>query len=133
MTKKRYLAVFGILACIICIGLFVLTLLMSHRPGLSKANFDLVKKGMTKTEVKAILGDGNDFNAQNMIEPEANEENLDLLDDTKQFWLIDDMELWRNPDGSAATVLFVKGKVVFMGWGDSTETIVEKLRRWLHL
>ena len=53
---------------------------------------------------------------------------------------MDEMEVWTADDGATAEITFVKWSselpecsVVDKRWTDSTETLLQKIRRWLHL
>ena len=39
---------------------------------------------------------------------------------------------WMNDDGSRVSIVFINDEVHHMNWTYSTETIVDKFRRWLH-
>ena len=55
MTRKRWIAVAGILVSLVGLGAFVPTLL-PPRPGVTKANFERIHDGMSQAEVEAIFG-----------------------------------------------------------------------------
>ena len=59
MTKKRYPAVAGLLTILVCAG-FGVGMMMSPTPGVTKAKFDRIKKGMTIEEVERIFGNKYD-------------------------------------------------------------------------
>ena len=113
MTKKRYLAVAGMLTGIVCLGAIVPALL-PPRPGVTKANFDRIQEGMTILEVEEILGERSYA--------------FRLPENSKQliaWW-------WKNPE-TGAGIEFEGDVVAKKNWTDLTETFAEKLRRWLHL
>ena len=117
MMMKRYLVVAGLLAGIVCLGALVPALL-PDRPGVTKANFNRIECGMTRAEVEAILG-----RAANM---RSEEEPFGVQNGAA--------DIWRNPDGSGAEIEFGDSDtVVNKDWGDSPNTIIEKLRRWFHI
>ena len=105
MTKKRLLLV-AALPLVIAVTLGFLAMLPPG-PGVTKANFDHIEKEMTLAQVEATLG----------------KEGIPW--DTLMFWQAD--------DGSCAFSGFTDDGVVQMQWLDSTETVLEKIRRWLHL
>jgi hypothetical protein len=111
MTKKRLLLIAS-LPLTIAVTLCVLAM-PPPRPGVTKANFDRIKKGMTKAEVEAIFGEKGDW-----------------PDSTAQ---VGQAMCWRAKDGSGAVVEFVDECVVIKQWADSHETILDKIRRWLHV
>ena len=103
MTRKRLFVIAGIFVSVVCIVLATLAMLPS-RPGVTKANFDRIEKGMTRPEVESIFG----------------------RKESKGFW--------RADNGACAFVNFnLSGHAVDMGWWDSEETTWEKMLRWLHL
>jgi hypothetical protein len=111
MTKKRRLHLIAgtLAACVVTLG--VLAILPARR-GVTKANFDLIQEGTTSAEVEAIFDEPPWF------------------DDTTANRRLAD---WRRADGAVARVIFVDDRAVDMFWFDSTETISEKIRRWLRL
>ena len=110
-TKKRLLQIASLPLTIVVI-LGVLTIL-PHRPGVTKANFDRIEKGMTRAEVVAIFGEKGNW-----------------WDGAGQKWL---PMCWTAKDGSGAVVEFVEESVAIKQWTDSNEAILAKLCRWLHL
>lgn len=108
MMKKRYLAVAGMLACIVCLGAFVPALL-SPRPD-TKANLNRLHKGMTPEEVEAILG----------------EADIDSMGKHGK------VKMWKNSDGSSTEVEFHDGLVsdIYLTEG-ARETLIQKIQRWL--
>ena len=84
--------------------------MLPPRPGVTKANFDRIEKGMTKAQVEEIFG----------------REGVPL-------WTPRAL-LWASDDGSEVEVDFgVVGCVQTKIWVGSNETILDKIRRWLHL
>src|SRR5215831_15323613 len=105
---KRYFIVAALFASLASVG-FVAALLMSNGPGVTKENFDRIEEGMTLREVEQIFGRPGNYNWGGYS--------------------------WQGDDGARVFVLFA-----FEGdsagrkfWEDSTETPLDKLRRWLHL
>jgi len=77
---------------------------------LSKANFDKVEIGMSRSEVERILG-----------QPIG---QIDLIDEG-----ITEVG-WATADRTIARVRFAQGVVLDMSFQESTETVRDKLRRW---
>ena len=90
---------------------------MPSGPGVSKANLNRINEQMTKAGVEAILGKSTDTSF--------------YVGQTSESNGTTSSELWRNPDGSFAQVDFMGESVVRKHWNHSTETIVEKLLRWI--
>ena len=111
MTKKRLLLVAAV-PLTIAVTLGVLAMLRPS-PGVTKANFDRIEKGMTRAEVEQIFG-------RESIRWDG------LAEKGEGFH-------WMARDGSSALVMFVDECVTEKQWSDSNETILDKLRRWLHL
>lgn len=112
--KRRYLISAAVLAACAGIALGALAML-PPRPGVTKANFDLIQKGMTGAEVEAILGVSP--SERTML----SREGVAFAD-------------FRGDDGASATIDFRDD--VATGnktWTASTKTLSEKLRRWLRL
>jgi hypothetical protein len=117
MTKKRLLLIAS-LPLTIAVTLGVLAMLPPS-PGVTKANFDRIEKGMPKAEIEAIFG-GKAIT----IEP--------------WFGGIRDnpgakVAVWKANDESKAGIVFMNSCVFYKEWQDSNETLPDKLRRWLHL
>lgn len=114
-NKRRYLISTVVIAAGVCVALAVFAMLPTH-PGVTKANFDRIEKGMTRAEVEAVLGI----------------ESTPLLEIRK--WLPSTSgEVWHHADGSSATIMFDNGRVYIMHWSESTESLTDKLHRWLRL
>ena len=117
MTKKRLLLIASV-PLVIVMMLGVLALLLPS-PGVSKANFDRIEKGMTSAQVEQILG-----GEAKTIEP--------------WFGGIRDnpgakVAVWKADDESKAGIVLMNSCVFDKEWRDSTETFLDKIRRWLHL
>ena len=111
MMKKRLLLI-AALPLAVAVALGVLSILPS-RHGVTRANFDRIETGMPKAEVVAIFGEkGQPWHGA----PEVGK---------AMFWIAS--------DGSFALVMFVDECVVIKQWDDSNETVLDKIRRWLHL
>jgi hypothetical protein len=109
--RRRILLSAAVLIASACLALGVLAML-PPRPSVMKANFDRIEVGMTGAEVHAVLGDPHQ-----LFGPEG-----------PATW-----GHWRHSDGSSITINFSGTKVVRKQFHSSTETIPDKLRRWLHL
>ena len=117
--KKRLLLIAS-LPLTIAVTLGVLARLPSS-PGVTKANFDRIEKGMTKAQVEEIFGG----------KPHA---FLPVFSRTGMILKQDGMPVWKANDGSNAFVVFFEDDCVTdKEWQDSDETILDKIRRWLHL
>ncbi len=110
MTKKRLLVVSVLLLALLGIGLGAAALI-PEGPSVTKANFDRIKKRMTRDEVETIIGP-----------PE--------VDGGKYArWA-----LWASADKSTVRISFSEsGDVAETSWQDSFEPFSLKIRRWLHL
>ncbi len=90
--------------------------LQPPQPGVMKANFDRIENGMTVDEVEGLFG-GPTWSCRIRG-------NLDMAPVTS---------VWTGHDGATADISFFKGVVSEKRWTKSTETISDKLRRWLSL
>src|SRR4051812_40760672 len=113
MTRKRYLAVAGLLAILVGAGFGLGMILMPpDEPGITKANFDRIEKGMTRAEIIAILGKCQ----------------YRMGSDKKGAYL------WTNSKEIIVTgVYFTEDSANDMFWNPPEETNFEKLCRWLRL
>jgi hypothetical protein len=116
VTKNRLLLIAS-LPLIIAVTLGVLALLPPS-PGVTKANFERIQKGMTLAEVEEILGRKAYQSVRYVVDGEVKQE-------TERIWAAD--------DGSGAGVDFVDDCVTDKEWAYSHEPILHKIRRWLHL
>ena len=107
-TKKRILLIAALpLAIVVTFGVLAM---LPPSPGVTKANFDRIQEGMTKAEVEEIFGGKG-----------------------VPLWTSREL-LWASDDGSEVEVDFgVVGCVQTKIWVSSNETILDKIRRWLHL
>jgi hypothetical protein len=112
MTKKGLGLVAGTLAFLASAGLFGAVVIPGNRPGTTKANFDRIKKGMPRADMEAILG-------QRKLEGDAGVVGIVII-----WWAEDSSQLW---------VIFNNGVVTDMCWKQSDQTLLEKIRRTLHL
>jgi hypothetical protein len=110
MAKRRFIYA-GIFAACVALLLAVLAAL-SSRTGVTKANYDRIAEGMTLAEVQKIFGkEGIVFHG--------------FPNETARAYC------WENADRSLAILFFDdNSKVVEKAkWADSTESIVDKIRR----
>ena len=113
MTTRKRILVIAAVPLAIAVALGVITMLPPS-PGVTKANFDRIQEGTTEAEVEEIFG-------------------------RQRKWTIRDTDChcWVADDGSKAWIGFTDECVTFKQWiiPDETilETILDKLRRWLHL
>jgi hypothetical protein len=107
--KKKYLL---LLVAIAVIGVLALVVVLPG-PGVTKANFGRIKVGMTFAEVVKIFGERPTWAFHdNELDPS----------EVREGWVADD---W-----SIAWVGFAQGRVYWLRWEDSNETLWEKLHRW---
>ena len=111
---KRYVIAAGVGAACIGVVLGVAALL----PESAKARFDRVEFGMTMEAVEATLGTPPDDISEHHI---ARGGGSVLV------------FLWVNADGSEAEIFLDEGSesVCDKRWHDSTDTIGQKIRRWV--
>jgi hypothetical protein len=106
-TRKRLLLIAAMpLAIAVTVGVLAM---LPPRPGVTKANFDRIEKGMTRVEVEAIF--------RRVFQ--------DMVEGDKAFLQAD--------DGSETWIRFQGDCVDEKGWHDWHETFLDKIRRWLHL
>jgi hypothetical protein len=130
MMKKKYLL---LLAAIVVVAAYmvVAVVVLPTGPGVTKANFDRIKIGMTRAEVMKILGEeplcnillppGRTF-PSTQVAPNLLTSNGDVFSD------------WRcAADGSYPLVVFRDDRAIYSYWADSNETFWDKLRRWVGL
>jgi len=115
MSRRRLIILSIGAIAVVSIGLGILAVL-PPQPGVTKANFDRIEKGMTLADVEAILGS----------------ESMSHFDHGESGPLIS-REIWHGVDRSSTRITFDDGIVCEKQWRDSTETLTDKLRRWLHL
>jgi hypothetical protein len=110
MTKKRLLLI-ATMPLAVAVTLAVL-LMLPPSPGVTKANFDRIRTGMTVAEVEEAFGGQS-------------------IDDAPKRggWF----ELrWLADDGSRVFIVFLDDCVASKLWPNH-ETFFDKIRRWLHL
>jgi hypothetical protein len=115
--KKRRLILIASLSLAIAMFLGVLAML-PERPGVTKANFDRIQDGMTPDEVKENFGGRERDSAY--VDMDGFE-----ISSTGQNWIVD--------DHSHVNIRFIQGRVVEKRWVVQDETLLMKIRRWLHL
>ena len=114
MTKTRLLIAVGTLVALAGAGFVAVLMMPDGRPGVTKANFDRIEQRMTATEVIAILGEPAIVPQRTPHEP-------------IQIW-------WRHDDGTIILVDFTEDAVVTSKEiSEPTESLTDKIRRWLHL
>ena len=111
MTKGRLLLI-GLFPLAVVVALGVIAILPSG-PGVTKSNFDRIENGMTTGEVEAIFG---------------REGSIPVMHE--HMWV-----RWSANDGSGsvAWIGFVDNCVERKEWLDSDATILDRIRRVLHL
>jgi hypothetical protein len=109
MKAKRHIVCAGIFVACVALLLAVLVTMRS-RNGVTKANYDRIKKGMTLAEVQEVFG-GQGAVFYGFVNRRA--------------------YYWENEDRSNAIVLFHDDKNVVetAQWGDSTEGIGDRILR----
>jgi hypothetical protein len=115
MTKKR-VALLAVLPLTVAVMFGVLVMLPPH-PGVTKANFDRIEKGMTAREVEMNFDRIHD--------------RMTTLDEF--LGRARDIRHWKAHDGSSAFVEFQDDCVYSKKWINSNESYLDKIRRWLHL
>jgi hypothetical protein len=112
MTKKR-LGLIAVLPLTIAVTLGVLAMLPPG-PGVTKANYDRIQTGMSVQDVELLLG-GTALPFHGF--PHRGSEIF----------------VWQGDDGALAFVEIADSSVISKQWHPSTESMTDKLRRWLHL
>jgi hypothetical protein len=127
--KKKYpllLTAIGVIAAYMVVAVVVLPTMS----GVTKANFDRIKVGMTHAEVVEILGEepvsagpmaALDFGRTGTGPGITHTSSKDVY------------EVWQAADGSIAWVSFRYDCVRSSLWLDSNESFWDKLRRWVGL
>jgi hypothetical protein len=121
MTKKRLIIIIVALLATIAMTIGVLAMWPSS-PGVVRANFHRIENGMTMEEVEAIFeGEpGQQMITQGLAGFPVIPDNISAF-------------YWKEEDGSFALVIFRDDRVSDKQWGNSEETVFEKIRRRLHL
>ena len=123
--KKKRLLLFATLPLAVAVIFGVLAML-PPRPGITKASFDRIEIGMTLAEVEEIFGGKGrkgigietiDATGK-VVAPSLYGMTYEWMDDTKSL---------------NAEIEFVENCVFDKTWTSFNETILDKIRRWLHL
>jgi hypothetical protein len=116
--KKQLLASAGIAAA--CVGVVAGVAIIPA--GVTKARFHRIDPGMTMDEVVAVFH-----------EPPATTLRYPVRDNSGDFEKSRFVGVWSGDDGSVAFIHFAgtPARVYRTRWEDSTETIADKLRRWV--
>jgi len=103
--KRRYLISAAVLAACVCVAIaFALP-----SSSITKENFDQIEQGMTLAQVERILGGKGDA----------------FVGEGQRFW--------KHADGTVIIVRLNEGKVLDQRFFPSTESIPDKLHRWMSL
>jgi hypothetical protein len=119
VTKKHLLLIAALLIAVITLALGLLAM-MPPGPGVTKANFDRIKEGMTRAEVEEIFG-GPAF------------KSFEYSRVDRRFY---SSRIWCENNGNeSAWIEFFDDESVFRSeWsGSSNETFLDKICRWLHV
>ena len=115
MTKKRLLLIASLpLTIVVTLGIAAI---LPPGPGVTKANFGRIEKGMTEAEVEAIFG------------VPAHSGGVGGDDESGIFVF----SHWHSDDGADASIVTHGGIVCDKNWTSSPNTFLDKIRRWLHL
>ena len=118
MTRKRLLLIASLpLAIAVTLGVLAL---LPPSPGVNKANFDRIEKGMTRAEVEAIFGGPSESKTYTTV---------------GEITTITDVwgQIEQGKCVGLANVNFQDEMVVDKEWHSVPETLLDKFRRWLHL
>ena len=116
MTKRRWLAVAGVLGIVASMTLLVLVLKPAG-PGVTKANFDRIKAGMNRAEVEQLFGRPADTSH--------------LHGGLK---IRHTVEVWHGVAGVATIISDeARGLVTDEEWSPRDENILQRVRRFLRL
>ena len=108
MTKKS-MALIAVLPITMILGTLAV---LPARPGVTKANFHRIQEGMTRAEVEETFGTrGVKFTTLNGLE----------------------FVRWVGDDGSSVNFVFENDSVTWKNWRTRSETMPDKIRRWLYL
>lgn len=123
MTWKWRLAVIGLFAVLICLGVgLAMILTPDHRPGVTKANFDKLEVGMSKEQVESWLV----TDRSTLLSARGLRSGIGR-------------SVWVGEDGAMADICYSvqylahrnECKVVSITWTDSTEMLCQRIRRWI--
>ena len=116
MTKKRLLLLAS-LPLTIAMALGILAML-PPTPGVTKTNYDRIEMRMTKAEVEAIFGGPTDVKTFTTAD--------EITTITHDWFQLDQGK-------AVAHIAFKDGLVVEKQWDSVPESVLDKIRRWLHL
>jgi hypothetical protein len=118
VTKKRLFLIAAPLAAV-AVTLGILAMLPPH-PGVTRANFDRIEKGMTRAEVEEIFGGPSESKTYSTV---------------GEITTITDVwgQIEQGKCVGLANVNFQDEMVVDKEWHCVPETVLAKIRRWLHL
>jgi len=124
--RTRYLISAGSFTAIVCLAIFGVSL-MPPGPGVTKANCDRIKKGMTLAEVKAIFG----CEATNRV-------CIELQDETRVYDVPTEFRGypggprgWQGATGGAIVTFDNTERVVEANWESHDYSLAQKIRQWL--
>jgi len=114
MAKRRWIVAGGILAGATTLW-FLLFVAFPPRPGVTKANFDRIEKGMTRADVEELFGkpaSGSYLHGGKKIRHTC--------------------ELWSGDEGSATIICDEEhGIVADKEWSTRKLSVLQTLRRWV--
>jgi hypothetical protein len=116
MTKKRLCLIAGSLVIFAVAGLTISLMMTDNGPGVTKANFDRIKQGMTEEDVARILGRPADLST-----PVSSR----LPQTIRRAY-------WQGDGEKKVSVTFYDEAAMGRTW-DAPETFLETIQRWLHL
>jgi hypothetical protein len=127
MTKRRLIALVALASALLVLGGYVVVrdfTTLDEAPGVTEANYNRIKEGMTLANVQGLLGsEGEEFVAiANTVGKTA------LLDDSDKR-----VFEWIGEGRCIVIVTFLDGEVSEKEWHASNRSALEKLRRWLGL
>jgi hypothetical protein len=131
--KKRLLMIAAVpLAIVVTVSVLAM---LPPSPGVTKANFDRIQKGMTLAEAEEIFGEKGEVTRDDkaLIAEILGQE---FAREGKSLKVRGDLRvcrIWGATNGSGAQIEFVDDCVVDKQWIDTDETFLKKIRRWLHL
>jgi SmpA / OmlA family len=131
---RRAIRTSGLLACLGLLGLVALSLTWP-RPGVSRANYDRIRYGMTQEAVEAVLGGPpGDYT--------SNAYDWSWVLNHRGYPTGHSCRTW-TADHEAIRIRFDgDGQLVFKDWNafrggrlisDGSESVLDKVRRWLGL
>ena len=114
MTKKRVCLIAGLQVIFAVAGLAIVLMMTDNRPGVTKANFDRIKEGMTEEDVTRILG-----RPAYLSTPVSSP----LPQTIRRAY-------WQGDDEKKVSVTFYDEVAMGRSW-TAHETFLEKIQRWL--